>query len=110
VITTGIPHSQVDVPPLPSVKVTGVCLITDNSKILHVDIYAHALVFWSNSPPSFVYFKPPDFKAQLKFKELCLNQNFGNATKTKMAIFSYVWYLAFRNIRYISIKFLVSCV
>jgi hypothetical protein len=27
-----------------------------------------------------------------------------------MAIFSYVWYLAFRNIRYISIKFLVSCV
>lgn len=69
-----------------------------------------ALVFWSNSPPLFAYFKPPDIKAQLKFKELCLNQNFVNATKTKMAIFRYVWYLAVGNIRYISIKFLVSCV
>jgi hypothetical protein len=46
-VRKGIPHIHVHLPPLVSVKATGVCIPIDNSEILHAGVHKSPCLAWS---------------------------------------------------------------
>jgi hypothetical protein len=86
VVSKGIPHSQVDLPPLVSVEATGVCIPIGNSEVLLVAVYKSPGRAWSDADiMELLSFRPKSILAcDLNAKNPFFNSRVSNLSGEKL--------------------------